>query len=96
MTVEIMSVVSVVSIAFGIAMSWAGWKRNHRADSAKDASEMTAVIVKLENIGAGITEIKAELTGVKEDISGFRERVAIMEQSIKSAWKQIDEMKGVH
>lgn len=94
MTIEIALLISVVSVSFGLYQGVTGMKRNHKQDSRDDASQMTTVIVKLENIGTGITEIKTELNGMKEEIKELRDRLIINEQSVRSAWKQIDEIKG--
>ena len=53
---------------------------------------MTTVIVKLENIGTGITEIKSEMTNVKNDIKEDRERLIRVEDSAKQAHKRLDEL----
>lgn len=93
MTIELALAISVVSVGFGLYQGIASLKRASRHDSREDASQMTTVIVKLENIGTGITEIKTELNGMKEEIKQLRDRLIIAEQSLHSAWKQIDTMK---
>lgn len=67
MTIEITILISVVSVSAAIFF---GIKSNHRADrqdieqqkkeAAADAANNTAVLVKLETIGVGVTEIKSE------------------------------------
>lgn len=56
-------------------------------------TELTTVIVKLENIGMGITEIKKELESIKDDQKDDHERLIKVEQSLKTAWVKIDELK---
>lgn len=90
MTIEIALMISGISLAFGIYQGIANMKRNHKTDSQKDASEMTTVIVKLENISTGITEIKTEFNSMKTEIKDLRDRLIINEQSLKSAWKRIE------
>ena len=41
------------------------------------------VIVKLENIGDGVNEIKADMKNVKEDMKGINVRLVRMEQQVK-------------
>ena len=50
---------------------------------------MTTMIVKLENISMGISEIKSEMNNIKCDLTQ-RERLVIVEESCKSAHKRID------
>lgn len=52
------------------------------------------MIVKLENINTGITEIKAEMKNVKSDVQELRDRLIVVEQSTKSAHKRLDGLVG--
>lgn len=92
MTIEIALLISGVSLAFSIYAGVANMRRNQNQDASKDATEMTTVIVKLENINNGVTEIKSELNSVKTDIKESRERLIKVEESVKQAHKRIDEM----
>lgn len=93
MTIEVAILISAVSVAFGIYSGIANMKRNHTSDAKADASELTTVIVKLENIGNGITEIKSEMANVKNDIKESRERLIKVEESTKQAHKRIDSLE---
>ena len=89
MTIEVALLISGVSVAFGIYTGISNLKRNQKNDTKQDVSEMTTVIVKLENISNGITEIKSELNNVKNDRKEDREKIIRLEESLKSAWKRI-------
>lgn len=95
MTIEAALVISAVSLAFGIYSGMSNMKRNQRSDNQKEASEMTTVIVKLENISNGIVEIKSEFNGMKSEIKEMRDRLITTEQSLKSAWKRIEDIDGI-
>lgn len=90
MTIEVALLISGVSLAFAIYSGVTNMKRNNRKDTTEDASQLTTVIVKLENISAGITEIKTEMSNVKSDIKDLRDRLIVVEQSSKQAHKRID------
>ena len=61
--------------------------------SSKDsATEMTTVIVKLENIGSGIADIKAEIASLKDDQKNDHDKLIKLEASVATAWKRIDEI----
>lgn len=94
MTIEVALLISGVSLAFAIYSGISNMKRNQNADVKKDASEMTTVIVKLENINTGITEIKAEMNSVKNDRKEDREKIIRLDESLKSAWKRIEIIEG--
>ena len=50
MTIEVALLISGVSVAFGIFAGISNLRRNQKLDDKRDATEMTTVIVKLENI----------------------------------------------
>ena len=83
MTVELAVIISVISLIFGIYSGVANLKRNSRNDTKMDQSQLTTVIVKLENIGNDISEMKSDLRDVKEDLKNHSERLVKMEQQIK-------------
>ena len=90
MTIEISLLISIFSISFAIYFGIKNSKRNETKDIKSDASQLTTVIVKLENIGIGIAEIKAELFNVKNDVKEDRERIIRVEESVKQAHKRMD------
>jgi peptidoglycan hydrolase CwlO-like protein len=91
MSIEIALLISVVSVSAALFFGLANLRRNQRADAQKDASEMTTVLVKLEGIASGIVEIRGELRGIQNEAKELRDRLIITEQSLKAAWKRIDE-----
>ena len=64
----------------------------HR-NTKENTTELTTVIVKLENIGAGITDIKAEIAGLKNDQREDHDRLIKLESSVSTMWKRVDELK---
>lgn len=94
MTVEVALLISLVSVGFAVYSGIANLKRNGKKDTAEDAAQLTTVIVKLENINTGITEIKAEMKNVKSDVQELRDRLIVVEQSTKSAHKRLDGLVG--
>jgi outer membrane murein-binding lipoprotein Lpp len=94
MTIEVALLISGISLAFAIYSGISNMKRNQKSDDKKDASEMTMVIVKLETIGTGITEIKADMSNVKDDIKETRERLIKVESSAAQAHKRLDTLES--
>lgn len=68
-------------------------------NSKDNTTELTTVIVKLENIGNGVADIKAEIASMKSDQKDDHDRLIKVESSLATAWKRLDEinkqMKGV-
>ena len=94
MQIEVAILISGLTMAFSIYSVIASLKRRYKADNRKDGAEMMMVIVKLEGISEGITEIKAELSHVKSDIKEITERLIVAEQSVKMAHKRLNELHG--
>lgn len=59
-------------------------------NSKDNTSQLTTVIVKLENISEGISDIKNELNSVKEDQKKDHDEIVRITESLKSAWKAIN------
>lgn len=62
--------------------------------SQESGASYAGLMVKLENIQTGITEIKSDLRGVKEDVQELRERIVKVEQSAASVHKRVDRLEG--
>lgn len=90
MTVEVALVISVLSVSAAIYFGISNKKRNEQADVKNDVSQLTTVIVKLENIGTGIARIESEVMSLKTDFKEDHERLVKVEESAKSAHKRMD------
>ena len=93
MEIEIALLISGITMAFGIYSGMTSIKRHNKNDDRKDSAQMTMVIVKLEGISEGISEIKTDLSHVKSDIKEITERLIIAEQSVKLAHKRLNEIQ---
>jgi conjugal transfer/entry exclusion protein len=96
MTIEVALLISGVSLAFGIYQGVSNMRRNNKQDDKKDAAQLTTVIVKLENINDGVTEIKSDLKNIKDDIKEFREWKATVTQQIKALEKNVFKNASLH
>lgn len=65
-------------------------------NSKENTTELTTVIVKLESIGNGISDIKSELAHLKDDQKEDHDRLIKLETSLATVWKRIDELKEAH
>lgn len=59
-------------------------------NSKESTTELTTVIVKLENIGAGISDIKSEIASMKTDQKEDHDRLIQVESSVSTLWKQFN------
>ncbi len=62
-------------------------------ESKENTSELTTVIVKLENIGSGIADIKAELNTIKKDQRDDHDKLIRLDESLDSAWHRINTLE---
>ncbi len=92
MTIEIALLISIASVFFAIVFGINSMRRGQKADDKKEQSDMTTVIVKLENIQAATNEIKNDIKSVKADVRANSEDIVRMDESLKSAWKRINEL----
>lgn len=90
-----MSINTGVLIALiGCIVGLAGWLRNHDTDNERETSNMTTVIVKLENIRGSISDLKLDLKRTAEDLQSIDRRLTVVEESTKQAHNRINEIKG--
>lgn len=82
--------VSVISVALAIYAAIRTNRKELKEETKNDTVEMTTLIVKLENINAGINEIKSDFRTMKTDLDSLRERVARIDESTKAAHKRLD------
>lgn len=65
-----------------------------RNSNREGTTQITTVLIKLENIADGIAELKGEMKSIRDELGELRERVSKMEASAASAHKRIDRMEG--
>ncbi|MBO5883607.1 MAG: hypothetical protein J6Q78_04305 [Clostridia bacterium] len=94
MNSESLLILTALSLVFGIYSGVSSARRGERRDNRQDASDMTRVMVKLEDISVGISEIRSELNNVKGDLKEQTERLIVAEQSLKRAHMRLDELNG--
>lgn len=83
MNIEIAVVISAIALAFSVVQVVTNIRRGNRNDAKTESAQLTTVIVKLENIGNDVSEIKGDLRDVKEDLKDHSERLVRVEQEIK-------------
>lgn len=95
MTLELSIVISVLSVSFALYSGISNLKRNDKKDTAEETAQLTTVIVKLENIGDGVSEIKSDMKNVKGEVQELRERLVAVEQSANPPTTALMELRVV-
>lgn len=83
----------ILATALGIINIIIGLVRNKGKDDKAEQSEMTTVIVKLENISTQLVEIKADNKTIREEMQRQNEKLVRLDESLKSAWNAINKMQ---
>ena len=78
----------IVSILSLILAGYTFLSKNNK----ENTTELTTVIVSLDNIKSGIADIKAELNSIKSSQKEDHDKLIRVEESLKSAWKQINKI----
>ena len=82
--------VPVVALIFTIL----AFMKNSKKDTQNDATERATMSVDIKYIRTGIDDIKVDNRVIKADIGDLQMKVAKVEQSVESAHKRIDDLKG--
>jgi len=88
MTIEVMSVITVVSVACSIFFGVLAWRRNAKTDDKADATQMATIIVKLDNIDATVRDIKADNRSIQSDVQDIWKRLVKVEEKVEALENQ--------
>lgn len=94
MTIEVALLLSIASFSFAVYQGIANMKRNQKTDDKSEATQLTTVIVKLENIEGGISDIKKDINSVKNDVREDRERIVKLEAKMDICLPHCSGLKG--
>lgn len=94
MVIEVSLVISLISVSFAVLAGILAIRRNNRMDDQKYQSEITTVIVKLENIADDTKEIKEQIRGLDDKVQNLDRRVTIVEAKADRAHDRLDATAG--
>ena len=93
MTIEVMTLITVVSVTLGIVSTILNLKRNSKADAKSTIIETANLNNKLDNVLIGISELKVKLNTMEADQKDSRERIIILEQNVKTLFKTVNQIQ---
>lgn len=93
--IDITTVISTCSLLIAAVVAVTSIRRNNKADDKNETAQLTTVIVKLENIGDDIKDIKKDIKEVNVEVQNIKERLLKVEQSTKSAHHRLDHLEGI-
>ena len=83
----------LISIA-AVLISFISLMMNGRKDTRADASSNAVTQTKLDNLIAGVTEIRVEIRSLQQSINDHTERLAKVEARAESNTHRLDTMEG--
>ncbi|WP_019636111.1 hypothetical protein [Paenibacillus fonticola] len=87
-------ILTVVSIASGIVLGWAGRSRTIKKDVAQEASADGMLRADVGYIKHGIDDVRSEQRQQGKKFDQLSERVTRVEESAKQAHKRLDDLKN--
>ena len=89
MTIEVSIVIAGISLAFAVYSGITNMKRGQKQEIANETSQLTTVIIKLENIGNDITEIKTDLRDIRAEVRENSADIVRLKQQVKALEKTV-------
>ena len=86
-TGTIIALVAMLVSALGLLLS-------SRKESRQDAAGTARMETKLDNISAGVEDIRVEIRTMRDRVGALSERVSAVENSCKSAHHRLDMIEG--
>lgn len=96
MSVEVVSLISLISMVAGIFFGLIGFRRTQKSADREEASKEARMLIEIKTIANGVVEIRSDVKEVKEELKENRERLIRVEESAKQAHKRIDTLEGVN
>ena len=83
---------STILSAAAVLIALVGLIFTSRRDTRQDAAGSARLEAKLDNISAGVEDIRVEMRGMRGRIDTLSERLSAVESSCKSAHHRLDQM----
>lgn len=94
MTIEIMSVITIISVAVSVFLGIKSFERNKTHDDKTDATLLTTLNVNQNVMQKSLDEIKFDVKGIRAESQDMRVQISELKQSCKSAHHRIDALEG--
>lgn len=87
--VFITTTISVVALVISAISVFTSMRRANKKEDKDESTQMTTVIVKLENIGDDIKDVKTDVRELRSDMMNHTERLAAIEQKVRALDKAV-------
>ena len=97
MTIEISLLITFISAGCAIYFGLRTLKRNESTDVKEEATSMAIMVVKLEHIESGITDIKGEINSIKNGVQKDHDRLVTVIELVDNVNDRVRELStAVH
>jgi len=84
MTIDISTLIAILATLASIFFGYKAFSRNKTQDDKTDATQLTTISIKLDNIDSTVRDIKADFKSTRADMQDARERILLLEQEYKN------------
>lgn len=93
MTIEVMTLITGISVTLGIVSTLINLRRNSRVDAKTTIIEAANINNKIDNVLIGISELKVKLNAMEADQKDSRERIIILEEKVKTLFINVQQLQ---
>ena len=93
MTIEVMTLITGISVTLGIVSTLINLRRNNRVDTKTTIIEAANINNKIDNVLIGISELKVKLNAMEADQKDSRERIIILEEKVKTLFVNVKQLQ---
>lgn len=93
MTIEVMTLITGISVSLGIISTILNLRRTNRVDAKNTIIETANLNNKIDNVLIGISELKVKLNTMETDQKDSKERIIILEQKVKTLSEIVNKMQ---
>lgn len=93
MTIEVMTLITGISVSLGIISTILNLRRTNRVDTKNTIIETANLNNKIDNVLIGISELKVKLNAMETDQKDSKERIIILEQKVKTLSETVNKMQ---
>lgn len=92
MTIEISLLITFISVGCAVYFGLRNLKRNEKTDVKEEATSMAILVVKLENIETGITDIKSEIKSIKDGVQKDHDKLITVIELVDNVNSRVREL----
>lgn len=93
MTIEVMTLITGISVTLGIVSTLINLRRNSKVDTKTTIIEAANINNKIDNVLIGISELKVKLNAMEADQKDSRERIIILEEKVKTLFINVKQLQ---